>query len=80
MTDDRDYLKTSTGSFRLRADGLALMMKGAAFASIFCLAVLVVGWILLGISGLLPEASKEAPDPTPISRWIDRVSDTARVI
>ncbi|MCK0167671.1 RC-LH1 core complex protein PufX [Jannaschia sp. S6380] len=67
MSDNHDYLKTSTGGFRLRADVLALMLKGAAYAAILCFAILILGWILLGVSRLLPPESKEAWDPTPTS-------------
>ena len=34
MTDNNDILRTSEGSFRLRADALALMMKGAGYEDI----------------------------------------------
>ncbi len=80
MMNDGDYLKTSTGSFRLRADGLALMMKGAAYAAIFCLVFLIGAAVLVGVSKLLPDASKEGYDPTPNSFLLDGTAKTVRVI
>ena len=67
MSDDNDILRTGSGSFRLYADGLALMMRGAGWALLFVFALGIAYWILLGISALLPEQSKERPDPTPLS-------------
>lgn len=67
MTDNNDFLRTNTGDFRLRADVLSLMLKGAAYAALFCIAVGIVMWVLYGIGLLLPEESKEAVDPTPFS-------------
>ncbi|MDG1472084.1 MAG: RC-LH1 core complex protein PufX [Ascidiaceihabitans sp.] len=68
MSDNNDYLRTSSDpSFRLRADVLALMLKGAGYAAAFCL-VLVFGiWTLYGIGNLLPDESRETEDPTPFS-------------
>ena len=67
MTDKDDFLAGSHRHARLRADGLALMTKGAFYAFLFCLAVGLLFWVLIGISGLLPEDSKMRPDPTPLS-------------
>ena len=67
MSDNHDYLGTSASS-RIFADILALMMKGAGYAAIFCFVLLLVGWFLVFLAGLLPPASKEAPDPTPNSQ------------
>ncbi|WP_299031889.1 RC-LH1 core complex protein PufX [uncultured Sulfitobacter sp.] len=64
MSDNHDYLGTSNDTtFRLRADVLALMLKGAGYAAIFCI---VVGFFLaatIWIGKALPPESKEAPDP-----------------
>ena len=65
MSDDHDYLGTSERSFRLSADVGALMFKGAAYAAAVCFAIFLAGWALVAVAGLLPEASKQAPDPTP---------------
>ncbi len=67
MTDNNDYLRTGDGDFRLRADVLALMMKGAGYALVFCLVMGFFVWIFYAIGLLLPEESKEAEDPTPFS-------------
>lgn len=67
MTDNNDYLRTSNRAFRLRADILSLMLKGAGYAAIFCFVLLILGWIILGISRALPADSKGASDPTPWS-------------
>ena len=39
MSDNNDYLRTGGGDFRLRADVLPLMLKGAGYAALFCLAM-----------------------------------------
>jgi hypothetical protein len=67
MNDQNDYLRTGTRSFRLSADVTALMLKGAGYAALFCLAVYLIAWAMIGLSRLLPEDSKLAPDPTPTS-------------
>ncbi len=65
MSNDNDILRTSDSSFRLRADALALMLKGGGYAALFCGALLVIWFVLVGIGALLPSESKEAADPTP---------------
>ena len=67
MSDNNDYLRTGDGDFRLRADVLALMLKGAGYAALACVAVGFLIWAIYGIGQLLPEQSKEADDPTPFS-------------
>jgi len=68
MSDNHDYLGTANDTpFRLRADVLALMLKGAGYAAIFCLAVGIFLAATIWIGKLLPAESKEAPDPTPLS-------------
>ena len=64
MTDDDNYMRTSRSS-RVSADVTALMLKGAGYAALLCFALLLIGWALVALSGILPEASKEAADPTP---------------
>jgi hypothetical protein len=75
MSDNNDYLRTSSRSFRLTADVTALMLKGAGYAAAFCIAVLIIAWIWLGISALLPDESKEAFDPTPEAFVIELLPD-----
>ncbi|MBZ8119136.1 RC-LH1 core complex protein PufX [Roseovarius sp. LXJ103] len=65
MSNDNDILRTSDSSFRLRADALALMLKGGGYAALFCGALLVIWFVLVGIGALLPPESKEADDPNP---------------
>jgi len=67
MQDPNDYLRTGTRNFRLTADITALMLKGAGYAALFCAAIYLIAWAFIGLSRLLPEDSKLAPDPTPTS-------------
>lgn len=69
--DQNDYLRTSDGNFRVTADVTALMLKGAGYAAIFCLVLGLAYAVLVGISNVLPEDSKFAPDPTPTSMIIE---------
>ncbi len=66
MTDDHNYLGTTDKS-RLSADIGMLMFKGAGYAALGVLAIVLAIWLLVGIGSLLPPESKEAPDPTPTS-------------
>lgn len=68
MSENHDYLGTeSSRNFRLSADVLMLMLKGAAYACVFCLAVWFVIAVTAGIGKLLPEESRDTEDPTPFS-------------
>jgi hypothetical protein len=68
MSTNNDYLRTSNDpSSRLRADVLALMLKGAGYAAVFCIVVGVFLAVTIWIGQALPPESKEAPDPTPLS-------------
>tara|TARA_R100001369_G_scaffold83708_1_gene116188 strand:- start:808 stop:1047 length:240 start_codon:yes stop_codon:yes gene_type:complete len=68
MSDNNDYLRTGSDStFRLRADVMSLMLKGAGYAAIFCLAVWFSLAAIAWVGKLLPEESRETPDPTPFS-------------
>ncbi|MDB4053470.1 RC-LH1 core complex protein PufX [Octadecabacter sp.] len=73
MSDENqnDYLRTSNSDFRVTADVTALMLKGAGYAAIFCLVIGLAYAVLIGISSILPEDSKFAPDPTPTSMIIE---------
>ena len=73
MSDENqnDYPRTSNGDFRVTADVTALMLKGAGYAAIFCLVIGLAYAVLIGISSILPEDSKFAPDPTPTSMIIE---------
>ena len=76
MSDNNDYLRTSNGTFRLTADVTALMLKGAGYAAIFCVVMLVLAWVSIWVASLLPPESKEAQDPTPLSFLIDQGNAT----
>ncbi|WP_296418319.1 RC-LH1 core complex protein PufX [Pseudooctadecabacter sp.] len=81
MSDnDHDYLRTGQGDFRLTADITALMLKGAGYAALFCLVIGLAYAVLIGISSLLPEDSKFAPDPTPLSMSIEPDADVRVLI
>ena len=67
MTDNNDYLRTGDRTFRLRADVFMLMMKRAAYAALFTFGVGLFIWVFYLISLLLPDAAREADDPTPFS-------------
>lgn len=68
MTDNHDYLKTNTTpTARLRADVLMLMLKGAGYAAIFCLVIWFSLTAIYWVGNMLPEESRETPDPTPLS-------------
>lgn len=68
MSDNHDFLRTNVDkSFRLRADVLALMLKGAGYAAVFCLVIWFTIAAIYGIGKLLPEESRETEDPTPFS-------------
>lgn len=77
MSDNHDYLKTSDTTFRLRADVLALMLKGAGYAAVFCIVVGVFLSATIWIGTLLPAESKEAPDPS--LGAIEMIQTTAQV-
>jgi hypothetical protein len=68
MSDNHDFLRTNAdNSFRLRADVLALMLKGAGYAAVFCLVIWFAISAIYGVGKLLPEQSRETEDPTPFS-------------
>ena len=79
MSDQDDYLRTGNRDFRLTADITALMLKGAGYAALFCLVIGIAYAVLVGIAGLLPEDSKFAPDPTPVSMIIEDFEEVAQV-
>ena len=68
MSDNNDYLRTNqTRSFRLRADILALMLKGASYAAIACVTAWLILAVIMWLGQLLPDESRETEDPTPFS-------------
>ena len=68
MSDNHDYLRTGVDpNFRLRADVLSLMLKGAGYAAIGCLAIWFTIAAIFWVGTLLPDESRETEDPTPFS-------------
>lgn len=68
MSDNNDYLRTNDSqNFRLRADVLALMLKGASYAAIACLILWLLLSVIVWIGQSLPDESRETEDPTPYS-------------
>ena len=64
MSDHQDYLGTGSDTkFRLRADVLMLMLKGAGYAAVFCLVLWFGLMVLYWIGKALPEESRDTPDP-----------------
>jgi Intrinsic membrane protein PufX len=58
------------GSKALRSWVLSKMMEGAGWAALFVVGIGVALLLLVWLGGFLPEASKQAPDPTPESSLI----------
>ncbi|MEM7470406.1 MAG: RC-LH1 core complex protein PufX [Pseudomonadota bacterium] len=68
MSDNHDYLGMEKDpNLELKASVLILQLKGAGYAAIFCLVAVFAIWALYGIGLLLPEESRDASDPTPLS-------------
>ncbi len=57
-----DYFR-ETRSTNLAFWGLGQMMRGAGMAAAFVVAIGLVLWALYAVGLLLPEESKQAPDP-----------------
>jgi len=71
MSDNHDLLRTGTSnSERLRADGLALMLKGAGYAAVVVLAVWFGLTVIYWVGNALPDESRDVPDPTPFSFYL----------
>lgn len=71
MTDNNDLLRTGgSTSERLRADGLALMLKGAGYAAVAVLVIWFGLTVMFWIGKALPDASRDTPDPTPFSFYL----------
>ncbi|MEQ3728436.1 MAG: RC-LH1 core complex protein PufX [Tateyamaria sp.] len=71
MSDNHDYLGTADNrKLRLSGDVLMLMLKGAGYAAILCLALWFTLAAIHWVGLLLPEDSKFRPDPTPYSFYV----------
>ena len=65
---EHDYLTTpGNPQSRLYGDITLLMLKGAGYAAVFSLGVVLFVAFFAWVGGLLPEESQFAPDPTPLS-------------
>ena len=70
MNNDETMLGMSRKS-RLMADVTFLMLKGAGYAMAFALAIWLIIAVIAAIGRQLPEASRSASDPTPLSFVIE---------
>ncbi len=71
MSNNDDYLGTASNkNFRLSGDILMLMLKGAAYAAVFCLVVWFSIAAMAWIGKMLPDESRETEDPTPYSFYL----------
>ncbi|SEM62964.1 Intrinsic membrane protein PufX [Loktanella fryxellensis] len=66
MTDKINILG-ATEKARLTGDVTILMLKGAGYAAIVVLGIWLTIAVIAAIGRALPEESKQAPDPTPLS-------------
>lgn len=68
MSDNHEYLtRGESKRFSLSADVLLLMLKGAGYAMVACLALWFLIAAIFWLGKLLPEESRETEDPTPFS-------------
>jgi Na+-transporting methylmalonyl-CoA/oxaloacetate decarboxylase gamma subunit len=68
MNANHDYLKSGADQeLQLGANVLALMLKGAGYAMVFCLVIWFLFAAMYWVGKLLPEESRETEDPTPFS-------------
>jgi hypothetical protein len=73
---DNDFLQQKPGS-ALRSWALYQMMAGAGWAALFVLSVAALLLAVWGIGLLLPEESKQAPDPNVFLITAPAVTDVA---
>ena len=66
MSDDNSMLDMNRRS-RLTADITFLMLKGAGYAAIVFFGLWILIAVLAAVGGLLPDAAREASDPSPWS-------------
>ncbi len=65
MADKLYYQEEGTGA--LRGWVLQKMLQGAGYAALCLLLLLVTIWVIALLGRLLPEQSRQTPDPTPSS-------------
>ena len=76
MNND-DFMLNMNRKSRLRAEVTFLMLKGAGLAALVFFSIWIGVAIIAAIGRALPEDSRSAPDPTPLSFVI--LPDTADV-
>lgn len=68
MTENHDYLtRGENKNFRMSSEILLLMLKGAGYAAVACLALWFLIAAIFWVGKMLPEESRETEDPTPYS-------------
>jgi hypothetical protein len=75
---DKPYFHEPNHTIHLRVWALGQMVWGAFLAGLFLLGIAVFALVLYGISLLLPEDSKTAPDPNTWSSLVV-IDETAKV-
>ena len=73
MSDENNNMLGMSDTARLRMDVLGLMLKGASYAALLVIGVWLFVYVFVIIGWLLPEDSKFAPDPTPLSSVVETV-------
>ena len=66
----REIFSESDPQSQLRAQGLTYMLTGAGWAAAVFFGTLAFIGVLVLVGRLLPEASKQSPDPTPDSTML----------
>ena len=69
MSNDENTLNLSRKS-RLSAEVTYLMLKGAGYAALLVIGIWLTIEVIAGIGRLLPEESRETPDPSPVSQMV----------
>jgi len=73
MADENNNMLGMSETQRLRMDILGLMLKGASYAALLVIGAWLFVYVFVIIGWFLPEDSKFAPDPTPLSSVIETV-------
>jgi len=63
-----DYNIVLSRKAKLRAEVTYLMIKGAGYAALLVIGIWLSVEVMAGIGRLLPDESRETPDPTPLSQ------------
>ena len=73
MADENNNMLGMTETQRLRMDILGLMLKGASYAALLVIGLWLFVYVFVIIGWFLPEDSKFAPDPTPLSSVVEMI-------